>query len=185
MARAALDSHNQFTQFFSPTFQFKGYVMHMQEADTSRRDVCSRVLCIDADPTNHAMIKEVLASYPSIELRIAANGHSGVRAVRTAMPDLILLNMSLPDMGGMEVVRALQPDMADGSCQVIALTAEAISIDIVKALSLGVREYWVKPLRSDLLKADLTRVLNNSMAKTGRAASRPGWLTPQPAAPSA
>lgn len=159
--------------------------MHTQEADTDRRNVCSRLLSIDADPDNHAMLKAVLAHYPGIDLRIAVNGHSGIRAVRTAMPDLILLNMSLPDMGGMEVVRALQPDMADGSCQVIALTAEAISIDIVKALSLGVREYWLKPLRSDLLKADLSRVLNSSMAKNGRQTSRPSWLNPQPAAPSA
>jgi CheY-like chemotaxis protein len=159
--------------------------MHKQEADTDRRDVCSRLLCIDADPANHAMVKVVLDAYPNIELRIAVNGHSGIRAVRTAMPDLILLNMSLPDMGGMDVVRALQPDMADGSCQVIALTAEAFSIDIVKALSLGVREYWLKPLRSDLLKADLTRVLNTSMAKTGRSGRRAGWLNPQPTAPSA
>jgi CheY-like chemotaxis protein len=185
MAGWTADSQNRLSQFSDPTFQFKGYVMHMPEADTNRRDVCSRVLCIDADPGNRTMVKVVLAAYPSIELRIAVNGHSGVRAVRTAMPDLILLNMSLPDMGGMEVVRALQPDMADGSCQVIALTAEAFSIDIVKALSLGVREYWLKPLRCDLLKSDLARVLNTSMAKTERAASRTGWLTPHPAAPSA
>ena len=88
-------------------------------------------------------------------------------------------------MGGMDVVRALQTDMADGSCQVIALTAEAFSIDIVKALSLGVREYWLKPLLADLLKSDLSRVLNASMAKSERPPSRPGWFSLQPASPSA
>lgn len=159
--------------------------MHTQEADTDRQDVCSRVLCIDADPGNHSMLKAVLAHYPGIDLRIAVNGQSGIRAVRTAMPDLILLNMSLPDMGGMDVVRALQPDMADGSCQVIALTAEAFSIDIVKALSLGVREYWLKPLLTDLLKTDLARVLNASMTKPDRPLAQTGWLNLQSASPSA
>ena len=159
--------------------------MNMHAADTDRPDVCSRVLCIDADPANHAMLKLALVSYPSIDLRIAVNGHSGIRAVRTAMPDLIVLNMSLPDMGGMDVVRSLQPDMADGSCQVIALTTEAFSIDIVKALSLGVLEYWLKPLLIDLLKVDLARVLNTSLPKTARHERRAGWLNPQPAAPSA
>ena len=185
MAFATLNSHNPVKQFSDPTFQIKGYVMHTQEADTDRRDVCSRLLSIDADPGNHAMLKAVLAHYPGIDLRIAVNGHSGIRAVRTAMPDLILLNMSLPDMGGMDVVRALQPDMADGSCQVIALTAEAFSIDIVKALSLGVREYWLKPLLTDLLKTDLARVLNASMTKPDRPLAQTGWFNLQSASPSA
>ncbi len=185
MVAKALNSHNPAKQFLDPTFQIKGYVMHTQEADTDRRNVCSRLLSIDADPGNHAMLRAALSHYPGIDLRIAVNGHSGIRAVRTAMPDLILLNMSLPDMGGMDVVRALQPDMADGSCQVIALTAEAFSIDIVKALSLGVREYWLKPLLADLLASDLSRVLNTALIKPDRPTSQPGWLNLQSASPSA
>lgn len=142
--------------------------MRKREADSKRLEIEGKVLCIDADPENHAMVASVLAVAPGVELRIAVNGQSGIRAVHTAMPDLILLNMNLPDMGGMDVVRNLQSHMADGRCQVVALTNEAFSIDIVKALSLGVREYWLKPLRADLLQRDLLRVLNASVVPRER-----------------
>jgi CheY-like chemotaxis protein len=142
--------------------------MRKREANSKRLEIDGKVLCIDADPENHAMVASVLAAAPGIELRIAVNGQSGIRAVHTAMPDLILLNMNLPDMGGMDVVRSLQSHMADGRCQVVALTNEAFSIDIVKALSLGVREYWLKPLRADLLQRDLLRVLNASVVPRER-----------------
>ena len=142
--------------------------MRKREANSKRLEIDGKVLCIDADPANHAMVASVLAVAPGIELRIAVNGQSGIRAVHTAMPDLILLNMNLPDMGGMDVVRSLQSHMADGRCQVVTLTNEAFSIDIVKSLSLGVREYWLKPLRADLLQRDLLRVLNASVAPRER-----------------
>lgn len=142
--------------------------MRKREGDSKRLEIEGKVLCIDADPENHAMVANVLTAAPGIELRIAVNGQSGIRAVHTAMPDLILLNMNLPDMGGMDVVRNLQSHMADGRCQVVTLTNEAFSIDIVKSLSLGVREYWLKPLRADLLQRDLLRVLNASVAPRER-----------------
>ena len=157
--------------------------MRKQEADSQRLEIDGKVLCIDADPANHAMVGSVLAAAPGIELRIAVNGQSGIRAVHTAMPDLILLNMNLPDMGGMDVVRNLQSHMADGRCQVVTLTNEAFSIDIVKSLSLGVREYWLKPLRLDLLQRDLLRVLNASVAHRERPRSAAGFRL-QTSAPS-
>ena len=150
--------------------------MRKPEADSTRLEVYGKVLCIDADPENHAMVGSVLAASPGIELRIAVNGQSGIRAVQTAMPDLILLNMNLPDMGGMDVVRNLQQHMAEGRCQVVALTSEAFSIDIVKALSLGVREYWLKPLRADLLQRDLLKVLNATVPKAQASKPRSGWV---------
>ena len=158
--------------------------MRKREADSKRLEVYGRVLCIDADPANHAMVGSVLAAAPGTELRIAVNGQSGIRAVHTAMPDLILLNMNLPDMGGMDVVRSLQSHMADGRCQVVTLTNEAFSIDIVKSLSLGVREYWLKPLRADLLQRDLLRVLNASVSQHEKPRSGSGFRL-QASTPSA
>lgn len=158
--------------------------MRKQEADSKRLEIDGKVLCIDADPANHAMVKSVLAAATDIELRIAVNGQSGIRAVHTAMPDLILLNMNLPDMGGMDVVRNLQSHMADGRCQVVTLTNEAFSIDIVKSLSLGVREYWLKPLRLDLLQRDLLRMLNASVAHREKPKSAAGFRL-QTSTPSA
>jgi len=159
--------------------------MRKREADSTRLEIYGKVLCIDGNPENHAMVGNVLAAAPGIELLIAVNGQSGIRAVLTAMPDLILLNMNLPDMGGMDVVRNLQPHMAEGRCQVVALTNEAFSIDIVKALSLGVREYWLKPLRLDLLQRDLLKVLDATVPRKPAAKPRAGWVRLQAPSPSA
>lgn len=155
--------------------------MRKREAGSKRLEIYGKVLCIDADPQNHAMVSAVLAAAHGIELRIAIDGQSALNEVQAAMPDLILLNMNLPDMGGMDVVRSLQAHMADGRCQVVTLTNEAFSIDIVKSLSLGVREYWLKPLRPDLLQRDLLRVLNAAVPKAGTLRPRSGWLSGQPA----
>ena len=67
--------------------------------------------------------------------------------------------MRLPDIGGVEVVRRLNGEIAQRGLRVAILTSERASIDTVKALSLGVFEYWPRPLEPRLLEAGLRRAL--------------------------
>jgi DNA-binding response OmpR family regulator len=71
----------------------------------------------------------------------------------------VLLDMNLPDIGGLEVVRALNEEIASGKLRVTLLTADTLSMDIVKAMSLGAYDYWVKPLSITKLEQGLTRAL--------------------------
>ena len=57
--------------------------MRKRKTDSKRLEIDGKVLCIDADPANHAMVASVLAVAPGVELRIAVNGQSGIRAVHT------------------------------------------------------------------------------------------------------
>ena len=75
------------------------------------------------------------------------------------MPDVILLDLHLPDISGLEVVRSLSELIAKRRFRVILLTADTFSIDVVKAMSLGAHEYWVKPISLDRLLTGLARAL--------------------------
>ncbi len=139
--------------------------MDMTEPIAPSRELCGSVLCIEDDPVGRELVEALMAAFPAVDLRLAADGRSGIRAALDAMPDVILLDMHLPDIGGLEVVRALNEHIAEGECQVILLTGDKLTIDVVKAMSLGAREYWLKPLSLDRLQGDLPRVLHTVHAE--------------------
>lgn len=140
--------------------------MDMSEPDAPLPNLCSTLLCIEGDPVSQALIETLLSAFPAVTLRQAVNGRDGIRAALDEMPDVILLDMNMPDMRGLEVVRVLSERIAEGSCQVILLTAEKFSIDVVKAMSLGARECWLKPLSLDPLQGSLSRVLHTTRAES-------------------
>jgi CheY-like chemotaxis protein len=70
-----------------------------------------------------------------------------------------LLDMHLPDMSGIEVVRRLSEDIAAKAFRVILLTGDKLNIDVLKAMSLGAFEYLVKPVNREALEASLARAL--------------------------
>ncbi|MEI7464013.1 MAG: response regulator [Burkholderiales bacterium] len=141
------------------------HVMDTNETKATRRHIRDSVLFIENDSISRKLVEVLSTSLPTVDLRLAANGRRGIRAALDAMPDLILLDMHLPDMGGLEVVRALSQHIAEGECRVILLTADELTIDVVKAMSLGAREYWLKPLSLERLQSDLLRVMDTLRAE--------------------
>lgn len=103
------------------------------------------VLYIEDDLTNVALVQGLLADFPGVEVIVATTGEQGVHMARTSRPDLVLLDMHLPDFGGLEVIRALSLEISMG-LKVALLTGDSFSMDIVKAMSLGAFDYWVKPI---------------------------------------
>ncbi len=125
------------------------------------RDLRGKVLYIEDNPINMELIETALAAYPGITLLKATTGADGIRVVRAERPDFVLLDMHLPDMGGLDVVRALNEEIAKDKLRITLLTADTLSMDIVKAMSLGAFEYWIKPLNLRTLEAGLARALNH------------------------
>ena len=117
------------------------------------------VLYIEDEPISFALVEHVLAGFPDVRLLRAPTGLEGVSRARNEHPDAILLDMHLPDVSGIEVVRRLSEDIAAGSFRVILLTADKLSIDVLKAMSLGAFEYLVKPVSRQALEAALARAL--------------------------
>ena len=130
------------------------------------------VLYIEDQEVNLQLVEALLAGMPGIELIKARTGAEGVALACSAHPDLVLLDMHLPDFGGLEVVRALSVQISQG-LKVALLTADSLSMDIIKAMSLGAYEYWIKPIDIQQLEDGVKRALGGAGADPKRRL-RPG-----------
>jgi DNA-binding response OmpR family regulator len=121
-----------------------------------------KVLYIEDSLVNYTVVEGMLEAHPGVQLLRAESGMEGVRMVRSERPDFVLLDMHLPDMSGLEVVRMLSEDIAARQLRVTILTSDRLSMDIIKAMSLGAFEYWVKPCDIHTLEAGIRRALTGS-----------------------
>ncbi|MBX3636002.1 MAG: PAS domain-containing protein [Rubrivivax sp.] len=105
-----------------------------------------QLLYIEDNPVNAMIIGELVARRDDLTLHVAADGASGVAQAALLKPELILLDMQLPDIDGFEVLRRLRADPATAGIPCIALSANAMPEDIQRALQAGMADYWTKPL---------------------------------------
>ena len=126
---------------------------------TPKAELHGKVVYIEDAPMFVELVKALLAPHRGVEFIHAATGHEGVQLVRGERPDYVLLDMHLPDMSGLEVVRLLSEDIASRRLHVAILTADTLSIDVIKAMSLGASEYLVKPVSPQALEKSLRRAL--------------------------
>lgn len=117
------------------------------------------VLYIEDQEIARDLVRALLEQHPGITYLTAATGAEGIRRVREARPDWVLLDMHLPDMSGLHVVREINPDIAEHGLRVTILTADRLSMDILKAMSLGAFEHWVKPFDARAFDQGLRRAL--------------------------
>jgi CheY-like chemotaxis protein len=112
-----------------------------------------RVHYVEDNETNVEVMRGVLAQRPQVRLQVSTMGLDGLSAIRQARPDLILLDMQLPDISGLELLRHLKndPDVAD--IPVIVVSADATPGRMQEALTLGALHYVTKPV-------ELARFLN-------------------------
>jgi len=107
------------------------------------------ILLVEDNELNRDMLSRRLARR-GYDVRLAADGREGVEAARQAGLDLVLLDMSLPELDGWDVARHLKADPATAALPVIALTAHAMAGDRERALAAGCDDYDTKPV--DLLR---------------------------------
>jgi CheY-like chemotaxis protein len=133
--------------------------------DAALPEPTGTVLCIEDDSLSMELVEALLEQFPQVRLLKASTGRDGVRVAIEQQPDLVLLDMHLPDISGLDVVRALNAQIADRLLRVVLITGDSFSIDVVKAMSLGAQEYWRKPLDATRVWSALRRLLE-SAAKT-------------------
>jgi len=104
------------------------------------------VLYIEDNPVNALIISELLARRDDVALHLAGDGAEGLDTAMRLRPALILLDMQLPDMHGLEVMRRLRAHKITAAIPCVALSANAMPDDIALALAGGAAEYWTKPL---------------------------------------
>lgn len=127
-----------------------------------------KVLYIEDNDVNFVMVEGGLAVFPRVQLMRAAAGLDGVRLVRSEQPDFVLLDMHLPDISGLEVVRLLSQEIAARRLRVTILTGDTLTMDVIKAMSLGAFEYLVKPVDVRVLQAAVRRALSGTRADPAR-----------------
>ena len=124
-----------------------------------RREVTGRVLYIDDDEVNRLLMQALLAFRPGVVLQLAVDGASGIAAAQQAPPDLLLIDMRLPDIGGLQVLQALRAWPPGQGLPCVAVSANAMPEEIAEALRSGFDGYITKPLVVDRLLAEVDRVL--------------------------
>jgi CheY-like chemotaxis protein len=123
------------------------------------RSPTGTVLYIEDNTTNLALMDAMLGHLPGVRLLAALTGAEGLRLAREQQPDLVLLDIQLPGMDGLEVLAHLRADVSTRHIPVVAVSANALQSDIDAALALGFATYLTKPLALDLLLSTVTAAL--------------------------
>ena len=100
------------------------------------------------------------------EILSAANGAEGIAIAVAEQPDLILMDLNLPEIDGWEAARRLKADPATRRIPLIALTAHAMAGDREKALAAGCDDFDTKPVQFDRLLAKIERALSKKRGET-------------------
>jgi signal transduction histidine kinase/ActR/RegA family two-component response regulator len=107
---------------------------------------------VEDNETNVEVMRGILAQRPQIEMKVSINGLDGLAAIRAELPDLILLDMHLPDIDGLELLRHLKADPATAHIPVVVVSADALAKETQEALEAGADRYLTKPVSvSELL----------------------------------
>src|SRR6185503_20140577 len=123
-------------------------------------DKIRRILCIDDEPEMIDLIRLIL-SRKGFEVSGATGGEAGIYKVREEKPDLVLLDLMMPDMDGWEVYQQMKADETTRNIPVIVVTAKAQNIDKVLGLHIAkVDDYITKPFSPAELLASVEKILN-------------------------
>jgi hypothetical protein len=120
-------------------------VMHYAETNEEvEQTYC--VLCIEDNPSNLRLVEAIFRSRPEIKLLTALQGGIGLDLAHQHEPDLILLDLNLPDMHGKEVLSRLQESASTREIPVVVVSADATLKQVERLMAAGARAYLTKPL---------------------------------------
>ncbi len=122
----------------------------------------STLLYIEDNPMNMKLVEKIIGRHPELCLLGAVNGLGGVEIAQTALPDLILMDIHLPDISGYEALSRLHAYPATAHIPVIAVSANAMPSDIEKGNKAGFFRYLTKPINVNELMKTVGLALNLS-----------------------
>jgi PAS domain S-box-containing protein len=105
------------------------------------------VLYVEDNLANMKLVEQLIARRPDMRLLTAVNGTLGIEAARTAQPTVILMDINLPGISGVEALKVLRADPSTAHIPVVALSANAMPRDIEKGLQAGFFRYLTKPIK--------------------------------------
>ena len=130
-----------------------------------------KVLTVDDSKTVRIIVKKAFKPF-DVEILEAANGVEGLAVAAKENPDLILLDVTMPVMDGVEMLTKLKADPALKGIPVVMLTAEGGRDNVLKIAKIGVRDYLVKPFKEDVLVEKSSRVIDLKPVNEGPAKAK-------------
>jgi len=127
------------------------------------------LLYVEDNPANLMLVEDLIARRPDIRLVSARDGISGIEMAHAEKPSVILMDINLPGISGIEALRVLVTDRATAHIPVIALSANAMPRDIEKGLEAGFFRYLTKPIKVNEFMDTLDIALLFSLSPAGRA----------------
>ena len=105
------------------------------------------VLYVEDNPANLELVQQLIARRPDLRLLTASDGNMGVEFARSNLPALVLMDINLPGINGIEALRQLRADPLTAQIPVIAVSAHAVPTDIRRGLEAGFQAYLTKPIK--------------------------------------
>jgi CheY-like chemotaxis protein len=105
------------------------------------------LLYVEDNPANLELVEQLIARRRDLRLLSAADGSLGIEFARAYRPDLILMDINLPGVGGLEAMRLLRADPSTAHIPILALSANAAPHDIAKGMEAGFFDYLTKPIK--------------------------------------
>ena len=120
------------------------------------------VLYVEDNPANLELVEQLIARRLDLRMLGAADGRLGIEFARACQPEVILMDLNLPGISGIEAMEILRADPSTAHIPIIALSANAVPRDIEKGLEAGFFDYLTKPIKVDRFMAALDEALTFS-----------------------
>jgi CheY-like chemotaxis protein len=129
---------------------------------------------VEDNPANLLLVEHIIENVPHLSLLSARDGNHGIALARAQLPDVILMDINLPDISGIQALKILRDDPATAHIPVLAISANAMPHDIKKGLEAGFFRYLAKPIRINEFMEALNMALEFSETESDGA--HPGGL---------
>jgi two-component system phosphate regulon response regulator PhoB len=129
--------------------------------DVNTRD---SIVIVEDDPTIRCILEMALKGAGYVHVQSAARGDDGLALVRRTRPSLLILDLMLPGLDGLEVCRAVRASQELADTRILMLTARSENADVVRGLELGADDYVTKPFDRAVLLARIRAVLRRGDA---------------------
>jgi CheY-like chemotaxis protein len=117
------------------------------------------VLYVEDNPANMELVEQLVGRCPDLRMMSAVDGTLGIELARATQPTVIIMDINLPGISGIEALRILRTDPLTAHIPVVALSANAMPRDIAHGLEAGFFRYITKPIRV----ADFMETLNAAL----------------------
>src|SRR6185436_12031637 len=127
------------------------------------------LLYVEDNPANLELVEQLIARRSDLRLLSAADGNLGAEFARAYQPDVILMDINLPGINGIEAMKMLRADPSTAHIPILALSANAVPRDIQRGLEAGFFDYLTKPIKVNQFMDALDKAL--AIARPGAGSS--------------